>query len=196
MTCVLQTLEDIANLLRKTAQKNGISEQFENTWQHSQVVWQFSKWLANQLIENGHPIDIDFLEKACFVHDLGRAVTGSKGSKELQVPIFHGVRGGKILRELGCPKLARVCETHIGGGITKEEAKKLGLREQDYLPESIEEKIVCYADARVFFDPVTEKDIIKPFQAAYDRFSVYGKSSERLLILEQELESIIRKKIP
>ncbi|MFX0207803.1 MAG: HD domain-containing protein [Candidatus Hodarchaeota archaeon] len=171
-------------------------DQFENTWQHSEVVWKFSVWIAEQAQKNGYSVDMKFLKKACFVHDLGRSITGSKGSKELKPPIFHGIIGGDLLRERGCPRLARVCETHIGGGITKEEAKEMGLPQQDYLPNSIEEKIVCYTDARVFFDPHVRKDVIKPFQKAYERFSVYGDSSKRLQAMEQELERIIGKKIP
>ena len=45
-------------------------------------------------------------------------------------------------------KLARICERHTGSGITADEIyeRKLPLPEKDFLPETLEEKIICLAD--------------------------------------------------
>ena len=43
-------------------------------------------------------------------------------------------------------QLARIAETHILGGISEEEAIDMNLPPSEYLPESIEEKIVCLSD--------------------------------------------------
>jgi HD superfamily phosphodiesterase len=42
-----------------------------------------------------------------------------------------------------------IIERHVGGGIPSGEARQLGWVAKDYLPETWEEKIVCYADKRI-----------------------------------------------
>ena len=41
-----------------------------------------------------------------------------------------------------------MCERHTGAGITKDEImlQNLPLPHQDFLPETLEEKVICYAD--------------------------------------------------
>ena len=53
-----------------------------------------------------------------------------------------------MLAEEGLFRHARVCERHTGSGLTAEEISEqtLPLPPRDMLPESIEEKIICYAD--------------------------------------------------
>ena len=52
------------------------------------------------------------------------------------------------MRAEGYPRHARVCERHTGAGLTKHDiiSQKLPLPEEDFLPETIEEKLICYAD--------------------------------------------------
>ena len=78
------------------------------------------------------------------LHDIGR-FKYPPGTKDA---ILHGVEGGKILRELGYEIYARICERHIGVGITKEDilAQGLPLPLKDYVPETKEEIIIAYAD--------------------------------------------------
>ena len=62
--------------------------------------------------------------------------------------ICHGRIGAELLRSEGFPRHARVCERHTGAGITKAQiiAQNLPLPQQDFLPETMEEKMICYAD--------------------------------------------------
>lgn len=62
--------------------------------------------------------------------------------------ICHGRIGAELLRSEGFPHHARVCERHTGAGITKAQiiAQNLPLPQQDFLPETMEEKVICYAD--------------------------------------------------
>ena len=68
--------------------------------------------------------------------------------------IKHGILGAKMLRDYGLEKgldlevYARICERHTGSGLTAEEIKASGLPlpEQDFLPETLEEKVICLAD--------------------------------------------------
>jgi len=83
-------------------------------------------------------LDKELIEMGALLHDIGR--TKTHGFK-------HAFIGGNILRERGLPaKLARICETHILGGLDEEDSVEVGIPEKDYLPVSIEEKIVCLAD--------------------------------------------------
>jgi uncharacterized protein len=42
--------------------------------------------------------------------------------------------------------LARIAETHSLGGFTEQESATLNLPPRDYMPRTVEEKIVCLAD--------------------------------------------------
>ena len=52
------------------------------------------------------------------------------------------------MRREGFPRHARVCERHTGTGLTRLqiEREKLPLPLADYVPETLEEQLVCYAD--------------------------------------------------
>jgi len=52
-----------------------------------------------------------------------------------------------LARGLGLPlAVVRIVERHMGAGIPADEAEELGLPVGVYVPESLEEKLVCYAD--------------------------------------------------
>ena len=86
-----------------------------------------------------HPgIDRNLVEAGALLHDVGRARTHG---------IRHGLVGAAMLRELGCEEaLVLIAERHVGAGITAKEAAALGLPERDYMPVSLEEKVVAHAD--------------------------------------------------
>lgn len=60
----------------------------------------------------------------------------------------HGIEGKKILEENGLYKYAEVCSRHTGSGITSEEIqqKNLPLPLMNFLPQTLLEKLICYAD--------------------------------------------------
>ena len=70
--------------------------------------------------------------------------------------IRHGVIGARLLRAEAMPEeWARVAERHTGTGITMEDiiSQNLDLPLADYCPETMLEKLICYADkflSRVF----------------------------------------------
>jgi uncharacterized protein len=97
--------------------------------------------LAEAFRERGFDVDLALVESGALLHDLGRSRTHG---------IRHGVVGGELARGMGLPEaLVRVIERHIGAGIPDEEAEELGLPRGNYVPESLEEKIVAYADKLV-----------------------------------------------
>lgn len=83
-------------------------------------------------------IDIDLVYTGGLLHDIGRSRTHG---------ISHAVEGAKIAIENGLDeKLINIIERHIGAGIPEEEAAALGLPAKDYIPLTLEEKIVAHAD--------------------------------------------------
>ncbi len=85
--------------------------------------------------------DVNLVELGSLLHDIGRSKTNS---------IFHAIEGSKIAKNYGLnQKLIKIIERHIGAGISTKEAKKLGLPVKDYIPITLEEKIVCYADSLI-----------------------------------------------
>lgn len=87
--------------------------------------------------------------------------------------ICHGRIGAELLRLEGFPRHARVCERHTGAGITKAQiiAQTLPLPQQDFLPETMEEKVICYADK--FFSK-THIDREKTIEQAEKSLSKFG----------------------
>ena len=102
---------------------------------------------------------LQFIEEASMLHDIGICKVNAPGIGCFgDAPyIQHGILGRKILDKEGLPQHALVCERHTGVGITKEEIvrEELELPHEDFVPVSIEEKIICYAD--VWFSKNPEK---------------------------------------
>jgi len=82
--------------------------------------------------------DLRLVSAGALLHDIGRSKTQG---------LFHVVEGVRIARQRGLPEpLIQIIQRHIGAGFTWEEAKAMGLPEGDYMPQTLEEKIVCHAD--------------------------------------------------
>lgn len=104
-------------------------------------------------IARKHPelaIDLKFLEEAAMLHDIGIYLTRAphihcKGEHPY---ICHGYLGSELLTSEGLPKHALVCERHTGTGLSLEKIvrKKLPIPHRDMTPQSMEEKIICFAD--------------------------------------------------
>ena len=153
------------------------------------------------LREKGVDVDLELLEMGGYLHDIGRSVTHG---------VRHGIESGKILRKLGFSEpLIKLVERHVGAGITKEEATKLGLPSQNYIPETLEEKILAYADkfleSELVFRTVNGEQIAEREDIEYEsieptliRFrKIFGKNSPVVLRLENlrdEIEKLIKYK--
>ncbi|MBO4454720.1 MAG: HD domain-containing protein [Paludibacteraceae bacterium] len=95
-------------------------------------------------------VDRQFIEEAAMLHDIGIIFCEAPkihchGQHKY---IEHGYLGAELLRQEGLPKHALVAERHTGTGITIEqvEREELPIPPRNYCPESLEEKIICYAD--------------------------------------------------
>lgn len=112
-------------------------------------------------IAYAHPelnIDVPFVEEAAMLHDIGIICCDAPGigCYGTEPYIRHGVMGAVMLRSEGLPRHARVCERHTGAGITigniLQQHLPLAIPDnvtaetEPYMPETIEEKLICYAD--------------------------------------------------
>jgi len=105
------------------------------------------------LIAKNHPelkLDKEFLEEAAMLHDIGIFRCDAPGIQcfGTEPYICHGIIGAQILRERGYERHARVCERHTGTGLSAKdiEQQQLPLPHQNFMPETLEEQVVCYAD--------------------------------------------------
>ena len=100
-----------------------------------------------------------FIEEAGMLHDVGICrVNNPKLSCFGELPyICHIVEGKKILEAEGLLKHARVAESHTGVGIFKSDilVNKFLIPLKDYIPETLEEKIISLAD--IFFKKTPPK---------------------------------------
>jgi len=98
----------------------------------------------------GLSVDRRFVEEAAMLHDIGifRCDAPSIHCYGTEHYLRHGLIGGMIMRQEGFPRHARVCERHTGTGLTRQEiiARELPLPPDDFVPETLEEQLVCYAD--------------------------------------------------
>ncbi len=172
------------------ARQNGIAKQARDTWQHSSLVWSFAEKIVRAAIKNKYRINTNFLRVACYVHDLGRALTGSKASLELLPAIHHAYEGYYLLKHLGYPTLARVCISHVGGtGLDSRTNAEYGFPPVNIFPDSLEECIVAYADCRIGYRKA-HGSAIEPFKYAYARFSRYRGAGKRLMQQQKLIRTI------
>jgi len=106
--------------------------------------------LASRLghaIRMRYDIDHDYLWSAALLHDIGRCVTHD--------PVMHGVEGYNLLRKLDHTREASVCISHILFGLEASEAVQFGLPAHDFIPRTIEERLVPLADLMIEGDQPT-----------------------------------------
>jgi uncharacterized protein len=109
-----------------------------NVVAHCKAVAKLAVETAFSCEKKGYRVDINLVEIGALLHDLGRAKTHS---------VNHVIAGAEIAESARLPEaVLKIIRRHIGGGITAAEAQALGWPKADYMPQSLEEKIVSYAD--------------------------------------------------
>ncbi len=139
----------------------------------------------------GLPLDERSVEEAAMLHDIGIFLTDAPGidCHGTEPYIMHGVAGGKLLREEGfSEQTARVAERHTGTGIDEEDIERQGLPlpPGNYMPESLLERLVCYADK--FYSKSGEMRQ-KPMEKVVASMAKISPSTlERFLKLREEFD--------
>ena len=144
---------------------------------HSRQVADMAVALGQRLIDRHEPLDIEFVEEAAMLHDIGMCRTDAPGIHcyGTEPYILHGILGRRMLDGMGLYRHGRVCERHTGAGITAAEiiAQHLPITPpRDLLPESIEEKLVCYADK--FFSKSRPDEPPKTLDRARQSLAKFG----------------------
>ncbi len=154
--------------------------------EHCKTVAEYARQIAINIRKSagktGQSIDIDMdaVYLGGLLHDIGRSKTHGIG---------HAVAGAAIAAENGLDdKLVNIIERHIGAGIPKEEAVGLGLPKKDYMPLTIEEKIVAHADNLVFGNIIgTQDEMIKNLR----KKKLEEKIIQRFIELNNEINSMM-----
>lgn len=154
---------------------------FKVVLRHSRAVQKEALRIAKKNQRKGKKIDIPFLKTSSLLHDIGR----SKCPPWKKCSVHHGVEGAKILRREKLFRHAIATERHLGAGITASEAKKIGLPNKNYVPRTIEEKILAHADKLIDLYKV------QPFIKEYNRYKkeLGKKQADRLLRLKKEVDA-------
>ena len=149
---------------------------------HSEQVAQKALEIADK-----HPelqLNRDFLREAAMLHDIGIFLTDAPGiyCHGNQPYLLHGKLGADLMRKEHREDLARVCERHTGTGLTKEniKAQNLPLPLADYVPETLEEQVVCYADK--FFSK-SHPERVRTVQQTVESLKKFGVEGVRKFLI-------------
>ena len=94
----------------------------------------------------GISADRELVMAGSLLHDIGRAVDNS---------IMHAVIGSEMVTKMGLsPELASIIKKHTGAGLDALDVAEMGLPPGDYMPATIEEKLVAHADNLVSDDRI------------------------------------------
>ena len=141
---------------------------------HSRQVANLALQLCERLVAAHQPIEVEFVEEAAMLHDIGMFRTNAPSihCHGTEPYICHGVIGRQLLEGLGLFRHAMVCEHHTGAGLTAQEIidQQLPLPHRDMLPLTLEEKVVCYADkfySKSHISPAKPIDFVKKQLSKY-----------------------------
>lgn len=142
---------------------------------------------------DAHPemgLDRQFVEEAAMLHDIGifRCDAPGIACHGTEPYICHGRIGAELLRSEGYERHARVCERHTGAGLSAREIEQqdLPLPHRDFLPETIEEKIICYADKFYSKSHLDRCNTLPQAEKTISRFGDEGL--QRFLLWERMFE--------
>ncbi|MCS7125161.1 MAG: TIGR00295 family protein [Candidatus Bathyarchaeota archaeon] len=168
----LPTREQALILLRES----GCSQ---NVVKHCEAVADLAVEIAKKFVNKGLTVNVELVEVGALLHDIGRAKTHS---------VHHAVAGAQIAKALGLPEpIIAIIKRHVGGGITAREARELGWPKDVYTPQTIEEKIVAYADKLI------EGSQRVPIEKTIEKFSkeLPKPAITRIKRLHREMQNLI-----
>lgn len=110
----------------------------KNVVLHSIAVADYVYEFGIKLLNKKYDFDLDTAVLGAILHDIGRSKSHN---------IDHGIIGSEILLKNNFnEKYAKIAERHIGAGISIKEAEDLNLPKKDYIPKTLEEKVIANAD--------------------------------------------------
>ena len=172
MSETLPSREQALQLLRE----NYCSKKVIN---HCKAVAELALETARLLEEKGLKVDFALVEAGALLHDIGRSKTHT---------VHHAIVGAEIAKSEGLPdSVVSIIKRHVGGGITAGEAEKLGWPKDVYVPVTLEEKIVSYADKLI------ENSKRAPIDVTVEKLAGERKceAAERVQKLYEEINGLI-----
>ena len=175
MSSLLPNREQAIELLRK----NKCPPQVVS---HCVAVADLALETANKLEAKGLKINIQLVEAGALLHDLGRSKNHT---------VDHAIVGAQIAKSIGLPDpVINIIKRHVGAGITEEEAQWLGWPKDIYIPQTLEEKVVSYADKLI------DQSKRTPIETEIERLQKENKceAAERVRKLHEEITSLLGNK--
>lgn len=144
---------------------------------HCQASASISGRLCERAASQGLSVDAKAAVAAALLHDIGRTKTQLAN---------HGQVGADLLAKEGVDAVVvEIVRRHVGAGISAEEAASLGFPPGDYIPRTLEQKIVCFADKML------DGDKARPFEEEVKRFVKKGHDVERLKRLKEDVSAAL-----
>ncbi len=152
-----------------------------NVIRHAEAVAELALEITDKLEKENLKINRELVEAGALLHDLGRSRTHG---------VDHGVVGAKLAESAGLPEpVVKIIRRHVGGGITAQEAEAFGWPKDVYVPLTLEEKIVSYADKLI------DKSKRVPIDLEIRRLQMDNKAeaAERVRKLHEEIVTLMDK---
>jgi len=147
---------------------------------HCKAVAELAIRIADCCRKKGFKLDIELIRIGALLHDIGRSKTHN---------VHHAVAGSEIARSFGLPpSVVSIIERHVGGGITADEAAELGWPKGIYVPQTLEEKIVAYADKLI--EEARTVPIQRTVQKLAEQLGADHPALERVMNLHKELSRV------
>lgn len=137
--------------------------------------------VAEEMLKGIPQADKDIVIAGALLHDIGRSRDHS---------IMHAYIGSQIVHDLGLPDvLAEIVRKHTGAGLDQQDVEEMGLPPGDYMPSTLEEKIVAHAD-----NMVSDNKVVSHMHSV-DKLRNKGaeRGAERVEKLHQELSALYGK---
>lgn len=137
--------------------------------------------VAEEILRGIPQADKDIVIAGALLHDIGRSRDHS---------IMHAYIGSQIVRDLGLPEvLVDIVRKHTGAGLDQQDVEELNLPPGDYMPSTLEEKIVAHAD-----NMVSDNRVVSHMHSV-DKLRNKGaeRGAERIEALHRELSALYGK---
>ncbi len=144
------------------------------------ILLKHSRQVADLALDIAHRhslgLDDEIIESGAMLHDIGICLTDAPGIDcHGSAPyLSHGVLGAEMLAGEGAPDwVCQIAKRHTGAGITAEDIQKyhLPIPLGDYVPRTLLERLICYADKFYSKSGAMEKKTLDRVRASMARFS-------------------------
>ncbi len=134
---------EIRQLHQKYAWDEGL---LRDVTTHCEVVADIASWCVR---EKKLQVDEERLRAACLLHDIGSYIFLVAKEERRSFYPQHALLGATILREEGVDEhICEIVKTHVLLGLTEDEIKanKIALPYKSFEPQTLEARLLCYAD--------------------------------------------------